>query len=68
MQGVGGYIRNVLIDVLNLSTATGLAIACSSGTGSGKSAMVLTITGATGVLAVSYLIPIVNHFVLISGR
>ncbi len=34
----------------------------------GSSAALVTLTGATGVFMVSYFIPIVNHFVLLTRR
>lgn len=68
LQGKAGWLRNITISLLNITSATGLAIASTSGQGGTNSATVLTIIGATGVLSVSYIIPIVNHFMLLSGR
>lgn len=62
-QGKRGWARNVVLSLLNYAATTLLAIVFPS-----NSATVLTITGASGVLLVSFLIPIVNHFILISGR
>lgn len=55
----GGYWRGRVVALLNLGSATGLAFVMK-----GNSAMVLEVIGATGVLLVSYVIPIVNHFIM----
>ncbi|KAG6555451.1 hypothetical protein Mapa_002681 [Marchantia paleacea] len=53
------YVRQLIITGTILIFALGMALAFPGSSGS-----VLVVTGATGVCMVSYLIPIVNHFLL----
>ncbi|BFI36799.1 hypothetical protein MARPO_0194s0003 [Marchantia polymorpha] len=53
------YARQLIITATILIFSLGMALAFPSSSGS-----VLVVTGATGVCMVSYLIPVVNHFLL----
>ncbi|KAL3689246.1 hypothetical protein R1sor_015555 [Riccia sorocarpa] len=53
------YVRQLLITAAILTFSLGVALLFPS-----SSANVLVVTGATGVCMASYLIPIVNHFLL----
>lgn len=61
--GWGGWARNAAISALNLGACTGVAVALG-----GNSALIVTISGATGVLCVSFVIPVANHLVVVAGR
>ncbi|OAE35796.1 hypothetical protein AXG93_2138s1030 [Marchantia polymorpha subsp. ruderalis] len=57
------YARQLIITATILIFSLGMALAFPSSSGS-----VLVVTGATGVCMVSYLIPVVNHFLLYYNR
>jgi uncharacterized membrane protein HdeD (DUF308 family) len=62
-QGKRGWLRNVVVSAIDLVAATLLAMFYP-----GNSASLISIAGATGVLMVAYVIPIVNHFVLLANK
>lgn len=62
-HGAKKFFRHLALSALIYGSALGIGLAIPNDSGK-----VITLTGATGVMLVSYLIPVVNHFILFFNR